>query len=277
MGTVLALISAALYGIVDFAGGRLARQTNGIVLALNVQVWGFAAMLALAPALPGTIDPAGLAWGALSGLGSGIAIMFLYTGMGKGKISLVVPLAAVVGAGIPVLIGIAFLGERPTSLALLGIALVFPAIWLVSGVGRVAGGQRMAGCADSLIAGLGVAIQYAAIANAPADSGLWPLVANRAASILVVLAYARMAGGALALPRRHIFSSIWIGAAASISLALYLSATRLSMLTIAVVLASLYPVIPLILAIWLLGERITALQKLGVASAAIAVALITTP
>lgn len=274
MGTALALISAALYGIVDFVGGRVARQINGVVLALYVQISGLVAMLLLAPALPGTISPGSILWGSLSGLGSGIAIMFLYTGMGKGKISLVVPLAAVVGAGIPVLVGLLVLGERPSAPALFGVALVLPSIWLVAGGLYGEDGQRMAGFADSLLAGLGVAAQYAAIAQAPTDSGIWPLVANRAASIVIVFAYGRVAGATFVMPRTYACSAIWLGAAASVSLALYLGATRLSMLVISVVLASLYPVIPTLLAIWILRERVTGKQKAGLLSAAIAVGLI---
>jgi len=277
LGTTLALASAVLYGIVDFAGGRISRQINGIALALYVQLSGLVTMLVFAPVLPGTINIDGLLWGAVSGIGSGLAIMFLYTGMGKGKISLIVPLIAVVGAGIPVLIGITLLGERPAIVALVGVGLVFPAILLVSGGGRTGDGKWMAGFSDCLVAGAGVALQYAAIAHAPENSGLWPLVTNRAASIVLVLAYGRFVGAPGRVAARHVFSAAWIGALASISLAFYLLATRLSMMTITVVLASLYPVIPSILAIYILKERITTKQKLGLVLAILAVMLITMP
>ena len=273
----MALFSAVLYGIVDFVGGRISRDINGIALALYVQVFGLAAMLVLASVMPGTMSAEGFIWGIVSGVGSGIAIMFLYTGMGKGKISLVVPLAAVIGAGIPVLIGIAFLGERPSTAALLGIVLVLSSVWMVSRGGDSGCNQPMAGFSDCLIAGLGVAIQYAAVAHTSASAGIWPIVANRAASIVVVFAYGRFTGATLTIPRQYAFSALWIGVTASVSLALYLSATRLSMLTIAVVLASLYPVIPTMLAIWILKEKITGMQKLGLVCAAIAVAMIAAP
>lgn len=277
LGTALALCSAALYGMVDFFGGRISRQINGVVLALYVQIFGLIAMLIFAPTLPGTINANGLFWGAISGIGSGVAIMFLYTGMGKGKISLIVPIAAVVGAGIPVLVGIGFLGERPTFVALIGVALVFPSILMVAGGGRTIGGEWMPGMSDCLIAGLGVAVQYAAIARAPDDSGVWPLVTNRASSVVLVFLYGRIIGAPLGMATNQILHALWIGTVASSSLALYLLATRLSMLTIAVVLASLYPVIPSVLAIYMLKERITKSQIFGLIIAAVAVMLITVP
>ena len=275
MGTTFALSSALLYGIVDFAGGRISRQVSGIAFALYVQLAGFAAALAFAPLAPGTFLTEDLGWGALSGLGSGLAIMFLYTGMGKGKISLIVPLVAVVGAAIPVLIGVFLQGEQPTLLALSGVLLALPSIWLVSGAGRADNGKWMSGLSDCLIAGLGVALQYAAMAYVSAGSGVWPLVANRAVSIMLVFAYGRIVGRQLHIPAGYVWSAVWIGATASGSLALYALSTRYSMLTISVVLSSLYPVIPTVLAVWLLKERLTRIQMAGLASAAIAVILIT--
>src|SRR5690606_23044233 len=75
MGVVLALASAILYGIVDFTGGKLSRRIDGFTLALPVQVAGFVVMLTLAVLLQGGSSWHSLAWGALSGVGSGVAIM----------------------------------------------------------------------------------------------------------------------------------------------------------------------------------------------------------
>ena len=274
-GTAFALSSALLYGIVDFVGGRISKQISGIAFALYVQMAGFAAVLALLPIAPGAFLQEDLGWGALSGLGSGIAILFLYTGMGKGKISLVVPVVAVVGAAIPVLIGILIHGERPEFLTLCGVLLVFPAIWMVSGAGRADDGRWMAGLSDCFIAGLGVAIQYTAMASVSGNSIIWPLLANRAVSIVFVFFYAGISRDHLHIPAGYLRSALWIGAVASGSLALYMLATQFSMLTIAVVLSSLYPVIPTILAIYLLKERVSDLQRAGLVCAAIAVTLIT--
>ncbi|AFK61953.1 hypothetical protein TKWG_07680 [Advenella kashmirensis WT001] len=85
LGTIFALSSALLYGIVDFAGGKISRQISGIAFAYHVQLTGLAAALAFVPLAPETLRAGDLGWGALSGLGSGMAIMFLYTGMGKAK------------------------------------------------------------------------------------------------------------------------------------------------------------------------------------------------
>lgn len=131
MGAVLALASAILYGIVDFADGKLSRRIDGFTLALPVQAAGFVVMLTLAFLLQGGPNGHSLAWGALSGVGSGIAIMFLYRAMGAGQISLVVPLTAVIGAALPAMLGL-LLGERPGAFALVGLTAVLPAVWLIA-------------------------------------------------------------------------------------------------------------------------------------------------
>lgn len=272
MGPALALASAILYGIIDFAGGKLSRRVDGFSLALPVQVAGFIGIWALALLMAGQPGIRSLAWGALSGIGSGIAIMFLYRAMGIGQISLVVPLTAVVGAALPTALGL-ILGERPGPLALTGLVAILPAIWLITQQGT-SFAMAMTGGRAAVIAGCGVALQYSAIAQADAAAGLWPMAANRMSSILVILAGARMARVPVWPGRRYVGSAAWLGIVAAISLALYQVATRHSLVSIAVPLASLYPVVPVVLGVTLLHERLSRLQWLGVATATLGIVLV---
>jgi len=276
MGALFALASALLYGLVDFAGGRLARRVDGFTLALPVQCAGFLCMLMLAVAVGGTPAWPALCWGLLSGVGSGIAIMFLYRAMGCGKISLVVPLTAVVGAALPVVLAL-LLGERPGPWVLAGLAAVPLAVALIVrgpvAATATAGPTGTAG-RNAFYAGLGVALQYAAIAHAPESGGMWPMAANRLASVGVVWAGVHAAGVASWPPRRHVGTAAWLGLLASLSLALYLLSTRLMPLSVAVVLASLYPLVPVLLGLMVLRERLSAQQWSGVAVAMVAICLI---
>lgn len=272
MGPMLALASAMLYGIIDFAGGRLSRRVDGFTLALPVQLAGFGVMLAAALLSRGDPDAASLAWGGLSGLGSGVAIMFLYRAMGVGQISLVVPLMAVVGAALPTLLSL-ILQERPGPLALAGLLVVLPAVWLITQQGP-AWSISLTGSRAAAIAGGGVALQYAAIAQAEAFAGWWPMTANRLVSILVIYAGTRIAKVRAWPDGRHARGAAWLGVLAALSLALYQEATRYSLVSLAVPLASLYPVVPVALGVALLHERLNRLQWLGVAIALVAVVLI---
>jgi drug/metabolite transporter (DMT)-like permease len=184
--------------------------------------------------------------------------------------TVVVPLSAVTGVALSVLCGVLLLGDRPDPSAWAGIAVAGPALWFVSG-GR-AGAARGAG--DGLLASAGVAVQYVALGLAGAAAGLWPVVAGRVAAVLLLLP-TTLRHGPLRLPPRVAAQALLVGAGAALGLTLYLLAAQRQLLAVAVVLASLYPAIPVILGLALLHERITARQTAGLLAAAAATVLLT--
>lgn len=267
MGTLLALASAVSYGISDFAGGLLSRRASFAAIALAGQVGGLVLAVLVAGFVPADVTAADLGWGALSGAGTGIGMLFLFRGLANGSMSVVVPTSAVGGVALPVLIGVAFLGERPSAAAWLGVVLALPALWFVS---RTEGGTD--GAADGLIASAGIALQYVALAQAGPESGLWPVATGRVAAILTILPL--VLSRRPRLPPRIALPAAATGAAAALALICYLLATRQQLVVIAVVLSSLYPAIPVLLGITLLKERLSRRQFLGLAAAAAAVVLL---
>lgn len=264
MGVLLALVSAVAYGVADYAGGLLARRAHFGTIALVGQVAGLGFALVAALLVPATPAFGDLAWGALSGVGSGVGMAFLYRGLSRGDMSVVVPVSAVGGVTLPVIVSVAVLGERPSPVAWAGIAAALPALWLVA---RSDGSGKPPAVGDALVACAGIAVQYLALAQA--DGGLWPVVAGRAAATLVVLPTAR----------QRVSARTWLGAAACGGLAAfglisYLLATREELDTIAVVLASLYPAIPVLLGITVLRERLSRWQTVGLVAAGFAVGLL---
>lgn len=267
MGTLLALASAVSYGISDFAGGLLSRRASFAAIALAGQLGGLVLAAAVAGFTPGRTTLPDLGWGALSGAGTGIGMLFLFRGLSSGSMSVVVPTSAVGGVALPVLVGVAFLGERPSVAVWAGVILALPALWLV---GRGDGGVD--GVGDGLIASAGIALQYVALAQAGPDSGLWPVVAGRAAAIVtiapLVLARRPRLPAPIALPAAA------TGAASAIALICYLLATRQQLVVIAVVLSSLYPAIPVLLGVTVLRERLSGRQLAGLGAASVAVLLL---
>ena len=282
MGVALALTSALSYGLSDFFGGVLSRRAPFLRVALLGQVGGLVVTLLAAPWVSaGPPRPVDLLWGALSGLGTGGAMTFLFRGMSRGSMSVVVPVSAVGGFTLPVMVSTLALGEHPTALAWLGIALAMPALWLVSG-GTLAAGQP-AGTAltDGLMAGAGIALQYLALAQAAARSGVWPVAAGRLSAVLVVAAFALVLRPHPALTHsarqaRPRLSAMAAGALAALALVCYLFATRTQFLAVAVVLSSLYPIVPVLLGLAVLRERLRHLQILGLAASLAASVLIAT-
>ncbi|MFC4004611.1 EamA family transporter [Prauserella oleivorans] len=275
MGALLALASALFYGLSDFAGGLLARRAPFGAVALAGQVGGLVLAAAAAPFLhAGDVAAADLGWGALSGVGTGVGMLFLFRGLGRGAMSVVVPTSAVAGVALPVLAGVAFLGERPSPLSWLGIVVAVPALWLVSRGTRTELGPAGPPTLDGLIAGVGIAVQYLALAQADPSAGVWPIVAGRVAAIITILPSAAKAS--LRLRGPVAMCAALTGVAAALALLCYLFATQYQLVVIAVVLSSLYPAIPVLLGITMLRERLSLAQAGGLAAAAAAIALLTT-
>ncbi|HYH33056.1 MAG TPA: EamA family transporter [Pseudonocardia sp.] len=273
MGEALALGAALCFGITDFVSALLARRVHSASVALVAQVGGTALILLAALLVPAPSVTAGaLGWGALSGVGTGVGIAFLFRGMGAGQLSVVVPLSDVGGVVLPVLVGVVLLGERPAVLAWLGIAAAAPALWLVTRVGR--GRPPAVGSGDGLVSGLGFALQFVALVPVDPAAGLWPLVASRVASVVTILPMVLAARAPLRMPRRLALATVASGACGTLAIACYTLATRQQLLAVAVVLTALYPVVPVLLGLTVLRERVTARQTAGLGLAGAAVGLI---
>jgi len=200
-------------------------------------------------------------------------MLFLNRGLSRGAMSTVLPISSVAGIALSVLCGVLFLGEQPVALAWLGFIVMPPALWLVSR-GRNPGAARPEGIRDGLIASAGVAVQYVCLGMASSESGLWAVAAGRAAAVIVLIP--------TVLPVHRVRPFTWgdmgkalvIGAGAAGGLTLYLLATREQLLSVAVTLASLYPAIPVLLGVFILRERCSRQQVMGLVGAAIAVILL---
>ena len=278
---LLALLSALGYGTSDFVGGVVSRRTSAWAVAFVVQGTSAMAFLVCAPWVPATPTSADLAWGVVAGVGSGVGISFLFRGFAAGRMSVVAPLSAVGAAVLPAVAGFA-LGERLGTLVLLGLVVAVPGIWLVSS-GEDAPGERHGsstpsvvdrGVLDGCLAGVGFAVTFVALDQVEAGAGLWPLFAMQAASSASVPVLALLLG-ARVFPLPRAAWRAWyggpIGAVAGLSFYL---ATSEGQLTVAAVLASLYPAVTILLAVLLLRERIGRGQLVGLLLCAACVGLV---
>ncbi|MBP2471590.1 drug/metabolite transporter (DMT)-like permease [Crossiella equi] len=267
-GELLALAAALCFGVTHVVNGLLARRVDGAVVALWAQLGGTVVSLALPLLFPAAPPSwAALGWGALSGLGTGLGVAWLYRAMGKGALSVVVPVSDVGAVALPVLAGLTLWAERPSLTALLGMALALPAIGLLSR----SGGERLAaGAGLAALSGIGFAVQFVAMARLLPEDGFWPVVASRVVSVLVIRALCR----SVRAPARVALGAVGAGALGTVAVVCYLLSAQRQLLTVAVVLSALYPVIPVLVALLFLRERVSRAQVLGLVGAAAAVVLI---
>ena len=279
MTALLALASAVLIGGADFVGGVASRIANGIRVAAFAQVVGLAFALPLSIAYGADrLGGADVTWSLLSGVAVACGFGCFYTAMGRGLISVVAPVAAVTGAVIPVVYALAR-GERPGSTALIGLVIALVAVVVVS----VAPAEQHAdaGAVDrtvialSLSSGLFFGLFYIAFSRVSEDAGLWPVTLERsaAAAVLILLALA-LTEGPIEGVRRLLPYVLTIGALEVAATVPLLLALQRGPVAIASVVASLYPVTTVLLAGFILRERLSRLQYVGVVCALIAVALV---
>jgi drug/metabolite transporter (DMT)-like permease len=273
MAALLAFASALSFGASDFAGGRAARRAPVLSVTLLSQIAGLAILVPALLVLPGALTSTALMTGAAAGLAGALGLVVYLRALAIGPMGVASPLAGVVGAVIPVVVGIG-LGERPAPLAVVGIVLGVVTIGMTSwtvGTGRHV--QDLAGPGLALLGGFGFGLFFVGLDATPVDSGLWPLVGARIASVVIVSVL-------LAARRRRVVgSSAWglIVVTGTLDMAanvLFLLATRSGLLSLAAVIASLYPAVTAVLAHRVLGERLETRQRLGVVVCILAVALI---
>ncbi|MFE5293940.1 EamA family transporter [Isoptericola sp. NPDC056618] len=284
VGALLALASALLYGVSDVVGGIVSRRMPFVRVALWGQVGGLVVTGVVAP-FAGGAGPtsADLLWGGLSGVGTGVAMVALFRGMSRGAMSLVVPVSAVGGLALPVVVAALALGERPAPWTWTGVLLALPALWLVArgGPGAPAGDARAV--RDGLTASVGIGVQYLALAQSGGGSGIWPVAAGRVTAVGCVAALALLAlRRPPAEPRPAPTPALRLAAASSgvlaaAALVCYLLAARTELVAVAVTLSALYPVVPVLVGLKLLHERLARRQALGLALTLAASALVVVP
>jgi len=280
MVIVLGLAAAVLYGSGDFLGGLAARRAHVLAVLTLAEGAGAAVALAAAATSPGPPSLAGLAWGTGAGLIGGLGLIIFYTGLAAGPMSVVAPVSGLVSTVLPVAVALAG-GERPGAGVYAGALLCLAAIVLASSARDTSTAQQHhrpgRALAYGIAAGISFGLFFLLIRNAGQTGELWPVVAARIGELAVVLA-------AVAVLRRGLRprgADGWLLLAATgagvidvVANICYVAATRTGMFGLAVVLASLYPGVTVLLARVLLGERLRWAQRAGLGLAAIGILLV---
>ena len=278
---LLALASAVLYGSADFFGGLTARRANTIATVVWSQFAGLVLLLLVLPFLPSaTVSSSDWIWGFVAGFSGGIGVAFLYRALAVGTMAVVAPTTAVIAAMIPVLFAFA-IGERLRPLTFLGVGLALVAIFLVSRppaapdvVPEKTQRRWPPGFGLALLSGITVGIFFLSLARTSMAAGMWPLIAARISSVSLFAVIALIAKRTLRMTRTASATATLGGALDMAANAVYMTAARIGPLSIVVTLASLYPAATVLLARFVLHERLSAGQISGIVCALIAVVII---
>jgi drug/metabolite transporter (DMT)-like permease len=275
LAALLALAASLSWGFGDFLGGVKARVLPSLTVLAASQPFGLAA-LGIAVAARGTGIPGDeVAWAALAALFGTVGLFAFYRGMAAGAISVVTPIAAV-AAGIPVIWGVAVSGDHISFLQAIGFVAAISGSVCASLELRAERAQIAAGVGWAVLAMLAFGAYYVPMHAASTQDWLWPAFLFRCTSVTLVWSVVLVRRARPTGLRGHWPALIAIGFLDTGGNALYAAASSShGLISVVSVLASLYPVVTVLLARLLLGERVQRMQDVGVAVTLVGVVLIT--
>ena len=285
MVVLLGLAAAVLYGGGDFLGGMATRRAHVLTVLMLVETAAVIVSVAVALLSGGPAILSGLTWGFSAGAIGGLGLIIFYVGLAAGPMSVVAPVSGLVATVLPVAVALAE-GERPGVGVYAGALLCLVAIVLASSASEtgeadgtgLAHPSRRVGRAIAYGAASGVSfgLFFLLIRNAGQSGEVWPVAAGRIGELAVVLAAAAVLRPGL----RGVSGGIPLAAVSAgvidvVANLCYVAATRIGAFGLAVVLASLYPGVTVLLARVVLGERLRWIQRAGLGLAAIGILLVT--
>lgn len=266
VSVALGLAASVSWGLADFIGGAKSRTLDVLAVLAVSQAVALAVLAVVAVVRaegPPGAEP--LLYAAGAGAAGVAGLAALYRGLAVGAMAVVAPIAAL-GAGIPVVVGV-LTGDRLAVVQVAGILLALAGVALAAreeapekGGVRLAVGAGLAGAAA-----LGIGVFLVGMDAAAESDVLWALLVARLTSVVLLGIAVLATRPDLAGTRPH------LGAVAAIGLldlganALFTLAATEGLVSVASVCSSLYPVVTIVLAASVLGERVRLAQSAGIA------------
>lgn len=272
MALALAFLSSLLWGTSDFIGGTVSRRLPPatVLLWATILCLPFLTLVAIGSGdLKWTSTTVG--WGMAAGMAGSLGIASLYRGLSTGVMGVVAPISST-SVIVPVVVGFA-MGESVGPIAVLGIVLAIAGVVLAGGPHLrdfSTGGHRP--ILFAMGAALGIGISLTAIARGSETSSISSLLVMRL-TYVVVLAVLVFATSSKFRPDHAstLGPLLAVGLLDTSANGLFAVASRVGPLAIVAVLASLFPVMTLVLARQIHHERIGRIQAVGVTLALVGV------
>jgi len=278
VGALLALVSSVAWGSADVAGGLGARRVGSVrIIAVNYPAGAIVLTIFALFLVPGTIDSTVIALSLVTSIVGTLGMILLYAALALGPMGIVSPLTAIGGAAVPVAVG-TFRGEPLTVPFAIGAVLAVIAVVLVSRESGPHARITPRALLLSAAAGLAIGLFLTALGIAPEGSGVWAATISRWWSTLGMIAVTiyllRRSGRAPWTPYPWAFA-IGAGVLDALANGFFQLAAQGGELAVVAVIGSLYPATTLLIAHFLLKERMSGVQWGGVVVALGAVVALT--
>lgn len=267
----LALAAAASWGVGDFFGGLKSRSLNPIAVLIVAQPIGLT-LLAIWVAVRGQGPPgSSVLWACLAAVLGTTGLIAFYKGMAAGALSIVAPIAGA-GAAIPVIWGLAH-GDHPSGYQELGFAAALVGVVLASFERRPEAARLAAGVGWAAIAMLAFGAYYIPMHEASHGDFLWAAFVFRLTSTtLIAAAWLVLRPPSARRADLPVLASI--GILDTGGNVFFAAASAKGLVSVVSILASLYPVVTVLLARAVLNERVHRSQELGIVLALAGIVLI---
>ena len=265
----LALFSSLLWGIADFFGGNLTKKYKAVAVAAVSQSFGLlvgiVVILATSSWQAPTFDRNGyLFYGVLAGLLGFIGLMAFYAGLATGRMGVVSPISSL-SAFIPLIVAIVG-GERLTILQIIGISVALVGAFCASGP-EIKGGFSAKPIILAVIAAFGFGGAITFMVKGSESSPIMTMTSMRFTTFTIaciLFIWFRTTGG---FSKKDIPILFFIGSFDFFGNLLLGIASTKGLVSLAVVLGSLFPIVTSLLAFKVLHERLHKIQYLGIALA----------
>jgi drug/metabolite transporter (DMT)-like permease len=279
MEIALGALVALAYGSGDFLGGFASQRLRTSTVLLGAQSIGLAVSILLVIVLRDASPDAHVyVLSAVAGAVGVVAVALLYRGLAVGRMSVVAPVSAVGGAVLPVVWGL-LRGERPSALAFVGIALALIAIVTVGRGAEHDPAPSVTPLHELALgagAGIGFGIVFILFSESASGSGLWPVLIARCTSVPLLIGAVIVLRQPPRLPRSGLAPVLSAGLFDVTANALIVLAIRRGLLSLVAPVASLYPATTVLLARFVLHERIGRQRAGGLVLGLVGLALIAT-
>lgn len=261
MLALLALLSSAVWGTSDFLGGLVTRRRPALAVVGVSQALALVVLTVIVIARGAVEIGAWWPWAMAAGLSGTTALVAFYAALATGTMGVVSPIAAL-GVVVPVGVGYAS-GERPGALAWVGIVVAIIGVVLASGPELSGGGSRRP-IGLALIAAVGFGATLTLLDRGASISLLHTLWGMRITSVAVFLTIALVARSVGGVTRGDLPLLLLIGCGDLVANGLYAFASSRGLVSLASVLGSLYPAVTVVLARFVLHERLRPIQQVGI-------------
>ena len=268
----LALGASLTWGVADFVGPLKSRTLGALRVLVYGQIGGLVT-IALIVAVRGRGPADNGAFLAVPAAFSGtLGLYAYYRGMVVGAMSVVAPIAGV-AAVVPVTVGI-ISGDRPSVLTSFGIVCALGGVFLASREPQRQGARFAAGAGLAVLAAIGFGGYFPPMHAAGAADFWWATLLFRITSTSTILSAALIRRPSLALSGIDVPLILLVGIGDMAGNLLFAAASSHGLVSVTSVLASLYPIVTVLLARIVLVERVARSQEAGIALTLAGVALI---